>query len=53
MVSGFPELHQYLAVAYWRAGKPRRANEQLALLESLGDGAAVVGLRSKFNSVTR
>jgi tetratricopeptide (TPR) repeat protein len=53
MVNGFPELHQYLAVAYWRAGKLRNANEQLALLESLGDDTAVSGLRSKFKSVTR
>ncbi|MGZ5194884.1 MAG: hypothetical protein ACXWJM_06555 [Ramlibacter sp.] len=53
MVNGFPELHQYLAVAYWRAGKLRSANEQLALLESLGDDAAVTGLRSKFKSIAR
>jgi len=53
MVNGFPELHQYLAVAYWRAGKLRNANEQLALLESLGDDAAVTGLRSKFKSTAR
>jgi tetratricopeptide (TPR) repeat protein len=53
MVNGFPELHQYLAVVYWRAGKTRSANEQLALLESLGDDAAVAGLRSKFKSISR
>jgi tetratricopeptide (TPR) repeat protein len=53
MVNGFPELHQYLAVVYWRAGKTRSANEQLALLESLGDDAAVAGLRSKFKSIAR
>jgi len=53
MVNGFPELHQYLAVAYWRAGKLRSANEQLALLESLGDDTAVTGLRSKFKSIAR
>ena len=53
MVNGFPELHQYLAVAYWRAGKLRSANEQLALLESLGDETAVTGLRSKFKSTAR
>jgi tetratricopeptide (TPR) repeat protein len=53
MVNGFPELHQYLAVAYWRAGKLRSANEQLVLLESLGDEAAVTGLRSKFKSIVR
>jgi tetratricopeptide (TPR) repeat protein len=53
MVNGFPELHQYLAVAYWRAGKLRNANAQLALLESLGDETAVTGLRSKFKSVAR
>jgi tetratricopeptide (TPR) repeat protein len=50
MVSGFPELHQYLAVAYWRSGNKRRADEQMALLESMGDGAAATGLRTKFNS---
>jgi len=53
MVNGFPELHQYLAVAYWRAGKLRSANEQLALLESLGDETAVTGLRTKFKSIAR
>jgi tetratricopeptide (TPR) repeat protein len=53
MVNGFPELHQYLAVAYWRAGKLRNANAQLALLESLGDETAVTGLRSKFKSIAR
>jgi tetratricopeptide (TPR) repeat protein len=53
MVNGFPELHRYLAVAYWRAGKLRSANEQLAVLDSLGDEAAVGGLRNKFKSLTR
>jgi Tfp pilus assembly protein PilF len=53
MVNGFPELHRYLAVAYWRSGKLRSANEQLAVLDSLGDEAAVGGLRSKFKSLTR
>jgi Tfp pilus assembly protein PilF len=53
MVNGFPELHRYLAVAYWRSGKLRSANEQLAVLDSLGDEAAVGGLRNKFKSLTR
>jgi tetratricopeptide (TPR) repeat protein len=39
MTNGFSEVHRYLALAYWRAGDLREANEQLALLESLGHGA--------------
>jgi tetratricopeptide (TPR) repeat protein len=50
MVSGFPEVHRYLALAYWRAGEPARANEQLARLASLaGTDAAVSSLSRKFN----
>lgn len=50
MVSGFPEVHRYLALAYWRAGEPARANEQLARLASLaGTDAAVTLLSRKFN----
>lgn len=51
MVSGFPEVHRYLALAYWRAGEPARANEQLARLASLaGTDAAVSSLSRKFNA---
>ncbi|HMA07700.1 MAG TPA: tetratricopeptide repeat protein [Ramlibacter sp.] len=50
MVSGFPEVHRYLALAYWRAGEPALANEQLARLASLaGTDAAVSSLSRKFN----
>ena len=49
LANGFPELHRYLAVAYWRLGNPARANEQLAILESLDDrDPSVSALRSKF-----
>ena len=32
---GFGELHQYLAVAYWRNGDTAKAHQQLAILKSL------------------
>jgi tetratricopeptide (TPR) repeat protein len=53
MVNGFPEVHQYLALAYFRSGNRRRADEQLVLLESLGDELTVTGLRTKFKTLTR
>jgi predicted Zn-dependent protease len=54
MTNGFHELHRYLAVAYWKAGQPNRANEELALLAQLtNDEAGVSTLRKKFKSTTR
>ena len=52
MTNGFAEVHRYLALAYWRAGDLREANEQLALLESLGKGgdSSTAKLRDKFKS---
>lgn len=52
MTNGFAEVHRYLALAYWRAGDVREANEQLALLESLGKGgdSNTAKLRDKFKS---
>ncbi len=51
LTSGFDEVHRYLAVAYWRAGEPAQAKQQLALLESLNrDNPAVAALRKKFNA---
>lgn len=50
MASGFSEVHRYLALAYWRAGEPARANEQLSLLASLeGSDPTVSALRRKIN----
>jgi Flp pilus assembly protein TadD len=47
----FAEVHRYLAVAYWRAGEPARANEQLMLLAALNrDGTDVATLRKKFSA---
>jgi len=41
---GFGELHQYLAVAYWRSGDTVKAHQQLAILKSLHpSGAGQVG----------
>jgi tetratricopeptide (TPR) repeat protein len=34
----FSEVHRYLAVAYTSAGKPKKAEEELATLASLGTG---------------
>ena len=32
---GFEEVHQYLAIAYWRAGYPSKARQQIAVLTEL------------------
>src|SRR2546421_7390299 len=46
LTRGFQEVHRYLAIAYWRAGKPIQAKNQLSVLASLmvGDlGVAALG----------
>ena len=46
LTRGFQEVHRYLAIAYWRAGKPIQAKNQLSVLASLmvGDsGFAALG----------
>ena len=49
--SGFDEVHQWLAVAYWRGGQNARANEQLSLMaQSNVDPDGVRALRKKFRS---
>ena len=35
LTSGFEEVHRYLAIAYWRTGKPHMARDQLAVLAAL------------------
>jgi tetratricopeptide (TPR) repeat protein len=35
LTRGFQEVHRYLAMAYWRAGKPVQAKNQLAVLAAL------------------
>ena len=51
LTNGFEEVHRYLAVAYWRAGEPVQANQQLSLLASLNrDSPDLDTLRKKFNS---
>ena len=35
LTRGFQEVHRYLAVAYWRAGNPIHAKNQLSVLASL------------------
>ena len=35
LTRGFQEVHRYLAIAYWRAGKPSQAKSQLSMLASL------------------
>ncbi len=54
MTTGFTEVHRYLALAYWHTGKVVRANEELALLESLdeGDPDAML-LRKKFKTLAK
>jgi len=52
MATGFPEVHRYLALAYWRAGEAARANEELSLLASLGDDPGGASkLRKKFKGL--
>lgn len=54
MAHGFAEVHRLLALAYWRAGEPVRANEQLALLAAVsGSDAWVSALGRKFNPAPR
>jgi tetratricopeptide (TPR) repeat protein len=51
LTNGFAEVHRYLAVAYWRAGEPVHADEQLTLLASVNrDGNDVATLRKKFSA---
>lgn len=48
LTTGFEEVHQYLALAYWRAGERAQADQQLALLGSLSrDGASVSRVHKK------
>jgi tetratricopeptide (TPR) repeat protein len=47
MTRGFAEVHRYLAVAYWRSGKPHLARDQLAALSALEQGDASVALLNK------
>jgi tetratricopeptide (TPR) repeat protein len=50
LTTGFQEVHRYLAIAYWRAGKPARAKNQLAVLASLvPDDSALPALRRKID----
>ena len=54
MAHGFAEVHRHLALAYWRAGEPVRANEQLAVLAAIAGGDAwVSALSRKFNPSAR
>ena len=51
LTTGFEEVHQYLALAYWRAGERAQADQQLALLGALSrDGASVSRLHKKMNA---
>ncbi len=51
MSRGFEEIHQYLALAYWRAGQAEQAREQLGQLAALqGTQNAVASLTRKFNA---
>ena len=49
--SGFDEVHRYLALAYWRVGKPQLARDQSAILSALsGAEASVAALSRKFTA---
>jgi tetratricopeptide (TPR) repeat protein len=47
LTTGFEEVHRYLAIAYWRAGKPLLARDQLAVLSAIDRGDASVALLNK------
>jgi hypothetical protein len=48
LTSGFVEVHQYLAIAYWRDGRLHQARDQLAMLGTLDrDGSNVAALSRK------
>jgi len=50
LTTGFQEVHRYLAIAYWRAGKQVQAKNQLSLLASLmPDDSALTALRRKID----
>jgi len=50
LTTGFQEVHRYLAIAYWRAGKRPQAKNQLSVLASLMlDDSGLAALRKKFN----
>jgi len=47
LTTGFDEVHRYLAIAYWRAGKQAQAKKQLAVLASLQLGDPGLAALSK------
>jgi tetratricopeptide (TPR) repeat protein len=50
LTTGFQEVHRYLALAYWRAGKQAHAKNQLSVLASLMlDDSGLATLRKKIN----
>ena len=54
LTTGFEEVHRYLAIAYWRAGKQAEAKKQLALLASLRPGGpGLAALSKKINKAPR
>jgi len=44
---GFREVHQYLAIAYWRTGRQTDADRQLAILETMGQESTALALLRK------
>jgi tetratricopeptide (TPR) repeat protein len=54
LTTGFEEVHRYLAVAYWRAGKQAQAKKQLAVLASMPPGSSSFdALSRKINNAPR
>lgn len=51
LTSGFSEVHRYLAAAYWHAGKPEKAQQQLATLSRIDrEDPALPVLSRKFKT---
>lgn len=50
LTSGFTEVHQYLAIAYWRSGRQLLARDQLAILRGLDTASPkMAALSRKFS----
>ncbi|MBG9387124.1 tetratricopeptide repeat protein [Caenimonas aquaedulcis] len=52
MSNGFDEVHRYLALAYWRAGEPLKARQELDVLVASGDDVGASKVRRKIKART-
>lgn len=53
LASGFEEIHRYLSIAYWQAGRTLQARDQLARLRAIDQGhPSLAKLTRKFTADT-